>query len=89
MLLVGTIPGVVAGSVIRVELVPGPEDFEAVIAAVLVPLGLWLALSATPASGSPRFSLPSVGTATVAALVGVVSGIYGIGGGSILWPRAL
>ncbi len=86
VLLAGTIPGVVAGSVIRVELVPGPEDFEAVIAAVLVPLGLWLALSATPASGSPRFSLPAVSTAALAALVGVVGGIYGIGGGSILAP---
>ena len=86
VLLAGTIPGVVAGSTIRVELVPGPEAFEAVIGAVLVPLGLWLALSATPASGSPRFSLPAATTAVLAALVGVVGGIYGIGGGSILAP---
>ena len=86
VLLAGTIPGVVAGSIIRVELVPGPEAFEAVIGAVLVPLGSWLALSAAPASGSPRFSLPATTTAVLAALVGVVGGMYGIGGGSILAP---
>jgi uncharacterized membrane protein YfcA len=41
-LLVGTVPGVIVGSVIRVELVPGPRLFEGVIAIVLVPLGSWL-----------------------------------------------
>lgn len=34
VLLTGTIPGVVAGSVIRVQLLPGLEEFEVVIAAV-------------------------------------------------------
>ena len=41
-LLIGTVPGVVVGSIIRVELVPGPRVFDAVIALVLVPLGAWL-----------------------------------------------
>src|SRR5262245_61777292 len=41
-LLIGTVPGVVAGSIIRVELVPGPRVFDAVIALVLIPLGAWL-----------------------------------------------
>jgi hypothetical protein len=35
LLLAGTIPGVVAGSVVRVELLPGPRTFELVIAIVL------------------------------------------------------
>ena len=34
-LLIGTVPGVVVGSIIRVEFVPGPRVFDAVIAFVL------------------------------------------------------
>jgi hypothetical protein len=39
VLLVGTVPDVIPGSAIRVELLPGPRAFEIVIAAVLIPLG--------------------------------------------------
>ena len=42
VLLAGTIPGVIAGSVVHVELLPGTRAFDAVIAIVLVPLGAWL-----------------------------------------------
>src|SRR6201991_2834514 len=45
LLIAGTLPGVVAGSVIRVELLPGSHVFDLVVAAVLVPLGVWLTLS--------------------------------------------
>ena len=45
MLIAGTLPGVIAGSVIRVELLPGPRVFDFVVAAVLLPLGTWLALT--------------------------------------------
>ena len=45
VLLAGTLPGVIAGSVIRVYLLPGPVVFDLVIAAVLIPLGTWLALT--------------------------------------------
>ena len=53
MLIAGTLPGVVAGSVIRVELLPGPRVFDLVVAAVLVPLGVWLALTRPPARRNP------------------------------------
>src|ERR1017187_10673691 len=46
VLIAGTLPGVIAGSVIRVELLPGPGVFDLVIAAVLLPLGGWLAIGA-------------------------------------------
>ena len=39
VLVVGTLPGVIAGSIIRVELLPGTRPFELVIVLVLVPLG--------------------------------------------------
>ena len=51
VLIAGTTPGVVAGSVIRVELLPGPQAFALVVAAVLIPLGMWLGLSL--AAGGP------------------------------------
>ena len=87
ILVAGTLPGVVAGSIIRVELVPGARDFEIIIAAVLVPLGAWLLVSRkTPPNRVSRVHLSSGVLAGIAAIVGCVGGIYGIGGGSILAP---
>jgi uncharacterized membrane protein YfcA len=87
LLLAGTLPGVVAGSVIRVYLLPGPVVFDFVVAAVLIPLGGWLALSrTTPAAANPRARLSRPVIGLIAAVAGCVGGIYGIGGGSILAP---
>ena len=44
LLSLGTLPGVIVGATIRVELLFGPEAFLVVIALVLVPLGAWLLL---------------------------------------------
>jgi uncharacterized membrane protein YfcA len=88
-LIAGTLPGVVAGSVIRVELLPGPRLFGLVIAAVLLPLGLWLALTRPPKAGrstGTRPPLPASVLVPLAVAVGCAGGIYGIGGGSILAP---
>lgn len=91
LLVAGTLPGVVAGAVIRVELLSGGRAFQLVAAGVLLPLGLWLAV------GSQRLS-PTRPTPTrrrrrgiwvLSSLVGTVGGIYGIGGGSILAPILL
>ncbi|GAB1692086.1 sulfite exporter TauE/SafE family protein [Krasilnikovia sp. M28-CT-15] len=114
LLLAGTLPGVVVGAVIRVFAVPGPRVFRVIIAALLLPLGLWLCLRAVrppqaadtdapprPADSDapprpagddapPRRSrgrVPSGRAVTGLGLaVGVVGGIYGIGGGSLLGP---
>jgi uncharacterized protein len=88
ILLMGTVPGVIGGSIIRVLLLPGARVFEVVIAAVMIPLGGWLLLSPDSRAGvSPRPGLASGPLlATIAAAVGCVGGIYGIGGGSILAP---
>jgi uncharacterized protein len=43
ILITGTLPGVIAGSVVRVELVPGPRVFDLMVTALLLPLGIWLA----------------------------------------------
>jgi uncharacterized membrane protein YfcA len=88
-LTAGTLPGVIAGSVIRVELLPGPRVFDLVVAAVLLPLGIWLALTRPSGPRDPdrRVRLIPVPVLVIlAAAVGCVGGIYGIGGGSILAP---
>jgi uncharacterized protein len=87
LLLAGTLPGVIAGSVIRVYFLPGPVVFDFVVAAVLIPLGAWLALTQiAPARPNRRARLPRVVIGLIAAAAGCVGGIYGIGGGSILAP---
>jgi uncharacterized membrane protein YfcA len=89
VLIAGTLPGVIAGSIIRVELLPGPKVFDLVIAAVLLPLGTWLALT-RPVTGTktarPGRAIPVPVLIALSAVVGCVGGIYGIGGGSILAP---
>jgi uncharacterized protein len=91
-LIAGTVPGVIAGSIIRVELLPGPRVFALVIAAVLVPLGIWLALTRPSRAGEPERParlIPAPVLVVLAAAVGCAGGIYGIGGGSILAPILL
>lgn len=86
LLVLGTLPGVIVGAVIRVELLDRADSFLLVAAAVLIPLGAWLILAGTPpVAKAPdrnrrrQIVLPALG-------VGTVGGIYGIGGGSILGP---
>jgi len=89
VLIAGTLPGVIAGSVIRVELLPGPRVFDLVVAAVLVPLGIWLAFTRPSRPGEPDRParlIPVPALVVLAATVGCIGGIYGIGGGSILAP---
>jgi len=91
LLMAGTLPGVIAGSIIRVELVPGPRVFDLLVAALLCPLGIWLtATRPAPARGRdparPGRHIPATALIALAALTGCAGGIYGIGGGAILSP---
>ena len=84
-LLSGSVPGVVAGSIIRVELLPGRRALLFVIAAVLVPVGASL-LRARAATRAPAREAPAGWVPLVAAVVGTIGGIAGVGGGSLLAP---
>jgi uncharacterized protein len=86
LLVLGTLPGMVAGAVIRAELLSGTEAFLVVIAAVLIPLGAWLALARPAAAAAPPGRNRRRLIVALALAVGTVGGIYGIGGGSILGP---
>ncbi|MDX6744060.1 sulfite exporter TauE/SafE family protein [Actinocorallia sp. A-T 12471] len=90
LLVLGTLPGVVVGAVIRVFAIPGPQAFRLLVGAFLLPLGLWLlyrTLRPAVAGGGTGGAEPSDRSiSAMAAGVGVIGGIYGIGGGSILGP---
>jgi uncharacterized membrane protein YfcA len=84
-LLTGTLPGVVIGTLVRVYLAPGDRIFRLLAAGVLLPLGLWLCLRRRDRPVHPR----TLSTSTITGLgfaVGIIGGIYGIGGGSLLGP---
>lgn len=85
-LLAATLPGVVIGAVIRVYLVPDVTAFRLFADAVLLPLGVWLCARCAPRRWDrPVRSLSRRTITVLALLVGVVGGIYGIGG-SVLGP---
>lgn len=88
MLIAGTLPGVIAGAIIRVEFLAGGRSFMFIASGVLLPIGLWLLLgSQRMAPDRPEPGRGARRVLYVLALgVGVVGGIYGIGGGSILAP---
>src|SRR5580704_9028980 len=80
VLVAGTLPGVVAGSIIRVELLPGAQVFDLVVGAVLAPLGTWIALSRPHPHAGPARSGQTIATPVLVALsaaIGCVGGIYG------------
>lgn len=86
-MLAGTVPGVVVGACVRVFLIPDVRVFRLVAAAVLMPIGLWLTWRTLRPSLAPHRGDPSLTfTAGLGLAVGVIGGIYGIGGGSILAP---
>ncbi len=86
LLVLGTLPGVVIGAVIRVKLLDHADSFLLVIAAVLVPLGIWLAFASPLRAAQPPDRDRRRQITLLALAVGTVGGIYGIGGGSILGP---
>ncbi|MFI6880774.1 TSUP family transporter [Streptomyces sp. NPDC050400] len=90
-LVVWTLPGVVVGAAVRVFALPGPDVFRLLIAVLLLPLGVWLCVRTRHAARRQlmpqRVQEPrAIGLAVLALTVGVVGGIYGIGGGSLLGP---
>lgn len=65
----------------------GSRIFRLFIAVLLLPLGLWLCARTLRPARRRSAAEPSPRAVTALALViGVVGGIYGIGGGSLLGP---
>jgi uncharacterized membrane protein YfcA len=86
-LVLGSAPGVIIGAVLRVYVASDPTTFRLVAAAVLLPTGLFILRTTRPRPARPSRQPLSPRTISVAAfVVGILGGIYGIGGGSILGP---
>ena len=82
LLVAGTVPGVIAGAILRVTVLDGPREFFGVIAIVLLPIGVWLLLDRPSQRGPAREGR----IVAVALAVGLIGCVYGIGGGSLLAP---
>ncbi|MFN3340688.1 MAG: TSUP family transporter [Dietzia sp.] len=89
-LLTGTVPGVLIGAGVRVFLAPGEDVARLLAVALLAPIGYSLLRPRRPGGGPSRPGRLSAWISshqrTAAFVVGVVGGVYGIGGGSILSP---
>lgn len=83
-LIAGSVPGVVIGAFIRVYVAADPDVFRLLAAVVLAPVGLFILGMPTP--GSLRRRLHPRTVRGLAFTIGIVGGIYGIGGGSVLGP---
>lgn len=85
LMVLGTVPGMAVGVALRVTAFSGSDSYLLLVAAVLASLGLWLLFRPTPRVGAhTRMGTGAVISAS--AVVGVIGGIYGIGGGGLLAP---
>ncbi len=111
VVIIGTLPGVFAGAIIRVKYLPDPENFKKFVAVVLLYIGVRLVLDTlkrkkttgqqkcgpvsnchiTPLSLGYSFEGEDYKVSTIllmllSLVVGMIGGIYGIGGGAIIAP---
>ncbi len=90
-LVAGTVPGAVLGTLLRVRLLPDPAHFKLFAGLVLLYVGGRLlaprrSRGGAPEGGGERRDLSRGGVLGLSLIVGVVGGVYGIGGGAILAP---
>jgi hypothetical protein len=95
----GTLPGVFVGALIRIRYLPDPRYAKAFVGCVLLYLGVRLLTqrmkpgtagaphgTAEFECGGEHFSYSPGALAAVSLAVGVIGGIYGIGGGAMIAP---
>lgn len=82
LLIVGTLPGIIAGAALRVFVVPDEHIFKLFVAALLAPLGVWLVVRSwcpTGRSDQTRANWPGRrAIITLSMLVGVAGDWRGI-----------
>jgi uncharacterized membrane protein YfcA len=84
----GAVPGVIAGSVLRITVFEDPGNFKVFVGFVLLGLGLNLIVQALRRGAKPG-TATTFDPARVVALAlgaGTIGGIYGVSGGSIIAP---
>lgn len=84
-LAAGTVPGVVLGAVLRVEVFSSDTAFKAIVAGVLAFIGIWILAGKKPDKDA-RKDLRAGQIVAIAFFAGVIGGIYGVGGGVFSVP---
>ncbi len=92
-LIAAIVPGMALGAVLRVRFLPDPNTFKLFAGFVLLYLGVRLVLSALREIPCPEEPVSKQAAnfnrkvvAAFAFLIGMVGGIYGVGGGALLAP---
>lgn len=88
LLLAGTLPGVALGALVRVFLIPGTGVFQVLVGCLLAPLGAWLVWRSVHPERARAIGTEFPGRSLVGLGLGagLIGGIYGIGGGSLIAP---
>lgn len=96
LLLAGALPGVAAGAALRVLLSPSGTVSRVLIALLLTGMAMWLlwrvlgparrAGDTAPEPVAPTDRPPTAPMVLLGAVAGLIGGIYGIGGGSLIAP---
>jgi uncharacterized protein len=85
----GAIPAIVVGSLLRVTVFEDPGDFKMIVGLVLFGLGVNLVIQSTgrkAATPERASTFDPVLVSLLGAGAGVIGGIYGVSGGSIVAP---
>lgn len=85
----GTLPGLLAGWWLRIHWLPDPRGFKLFVGLVLGGLALKLFADLSrgaAADATVRVEYPRRPVMALALVIGVIGGIYGIGGGAIMVP---
>ncbi|MCP3900332.1 MAG: sulfite exporter TauE/SafE family protein [Desulfobacteraceae bacterium] len=110
--VIGTLPGVLIGAIIRIKYLPDPKSFKFFVGLVLFYIGLKIlndVFKSKPENidnksefivtntlfslkrvefnfGNQKYSFSTLVVILLCFVVGIIGGIYGIGGGSIIAP---
>jgi uncharacterized membrane protein YfcA len=90
ILVAGTVPGALLGSYLRVRYLPDPARFKLFAGMVLLYLGARLLVDRLRGrgrrDGGEDHGFSAAGVLGLSLVVGLVGGVYGIGGGAIIAP---
>lgn len=85
-ILIGAVPGVALGAVVRVLVLPDGTLFRVLVAGLLFVLGAWLLIRDRHTVPPDAAGLSNRAVTGLGLTAGVIGGIYGIGGGSLVAP---
>jgi uncharacterized membrane protein YfcA len=98
VVIIGTLPGVLIGAILRIQYLPNPRSFKMFAGLVLLYIGgrLLKDLKAVVKIFNlsrivyefygQEFDINTLGIMALSFIVGIIGGVYGIGGGAIIAP---